>query len=395
MSGETPEKPAKKRKKRAKPTPDSGSKSTGVTMAATTGSSGVNKGTNNDLNYMLKNEQHGQSPQSLQMLNMTPIPSGTMSQIPVLNYSPANQQYSPQYTPTYFVNPPPAITNDTNPPQWAQDILNKIESITSRLDKIDSIESAVRSMSVKLDSVNKDVSEIRGRVMELEKSQQFLSDTFEEVKDMSNQTSVQSKEIRHDFDELTNKLKADNVKLSEEILDLRSRSMRDNLLFFNVPETDGENCQNLILEICEKDLNIEKAKTALVIDRAHRIGAKKQHNTRPIVVKFNMFTQREEIRKRSHLLRNSNPGISIGEQLPKEIQNRRKELLPKLREAKDKGNRAHFVLDKLYINGRVYEGGPIHQNHTQGTQRKSSGKTGTHKGPTDKNNDNTMDQNNG
>lgn len=91
---------------------------------------------------------------------------------------------------------------------------------------------------------------------------------------MCNQISAQSKKIRHDFDELTNKLIADNVNLLEEILDLRSRSMRDNLLFFNVPETDGENCQKLILEICDKDLNIEKAKTALVIDRAHRIGTK-------------------------------------------------------------------------------------------------------------------------
>jgi hypothetical protein len=46
--------------------------------------------------------------------------------------------------------------------------------------------------------------------------------------------------------------------------------------------------------------------------------------------------------------------FGIGEQLPKEWVEKRKILMPKMREAKKDGHRTKFVKDKLYINGQLY-----------------------------------------
>lgn len=49
--------------------------------------------------------------------------------------------------------------------------------------------------------------------------------------------------------------------------------------------------------------------------------------------------------------------FGVGDQYPKEIADKRKELFPVLRRAKAQGKQAYIRLDKLYINGQQYEGG--------------------------------------
>ena len=52
------------------------------------------------------------------------------------------------------------------------------------------------------------------------------------------------------------------------MLDLQCREMRDNLLFFNVPEERGEtdgDCEAKILDIMQEDMQIENAKTDIKI----------------------------------------------------------------------------------------------------------------------------------
>lgn len=53
-------------------------------------------------------------------------------------------------------------------------------------------------------------------------------------------------------------------------------------------------------------------------------------------------------------------GFSIREHFPPEIEERRKTLYPVMRSfAKDERNRVALVRDKLYINGKLYEGDPV------------------------------------
>jgi Asp-tRNA(Asn)/Glu-tRNA(Gln) amidotransferase A subunit family amidase len=150
------------------------------------------------------------------------------------------------------------------------------------------------------------------------------------------------------------KLERDNEMLCNKIVDLQARSMRDNLLFFNMPENDKENTTEMIHDLLENKLEIEDARNKIKIDRSHRIGRVRVGNNkpRPIVVKFNFHQDREYVRMNAKKLKGTKIGIS--EQFPEEIESIRKTLYPELKEAKREGKRAKIVKDKLIIEGQVY-----------------------------------------
>ena len=90
--------------------------------------------------------------------------------------------------------------------------------------------------------------------------------------------------------ETVNTIKQENVGMKEDIkrikeenfylVDLQARNMRDNLLFFNIPETDGENTELLIKELIKEELKIAED---IEFARVHRIGRKAPHKIRPIL----------------------------------------------------------------------------------------------------------------
>lgn len=57
--------------------------------------------------------------------------------------------------------------------------------------------------------------------------------------------------------------------------------MRDNLLFFNIPERDQENTTEIIHELLETKMEIRDARNKVKIDRSHRIGRKREGNRKP------------------------------------------------------------------------------------------------------------------
>ncbi|KAJ8301551.1 hypothetical protein KUTeg_020538 [Tegillarca granosa] len=64
---------------------------------------------------------------------------------------------------------------------------------------------------------------------------------------------------------------------------------------------------------------------------------------------------REEVRKRSNKLEGSK--YRIGQQYPKEVQDKRRELVPIMKREREKGNSAYFTADKLVVNGKVWKNG--------------------------------------
>ena len=111
-----------------------------------------------------------------------------------------------------------------------------------------------------------------------------------------------------------------------------------------------------IFEFCELELGIVDARQTMKIDRAHRIGTPNSDKTRPIVAKFNFFQDKERI-KRAAAEKLTNSKFNVGDQFPKEIQQRRRRLVPILKKAQSEGKTAVLVYDKLYINGVKYEEG--------------------------------------
>ena len=148
---------------------------------------------------------------------------------------------------------------------------------------------------------------------------------------------------------------------SEKLIDLQARSMRDNIIFRGIPESnDGETwaqSKEKVVQFMKTELKIETAGPEM-IDRAHRQGPKPRKGSRNIVVKFTSSNAKDLIFKHVKNLAGKKD-LSVQEQYPPEIQERRKRLWPKYKKERDiaKLNKSHKVnwsLDKLNVNGKLH-----------------------------------------
>ena len=91
--------------------------------------------------------------------------------------------------------------------------------------------------------------------------------------------------------------KGNNAALTNSVIDLKARSMRNNLIFYNIQESDEENTTEKILSLMEEKLVIKDAKAKVKIDRSHRLGRKRSNESkpRPIVVKFNFYQDKVSV----------------------------------------------------------------------------------------------------
>jgi ribA/ribD-fused uncharacterized protein len=154
-------------------------------------------------------------------------------------------------------------------------------------------------------------------------------------------------------------LKVENSKLKSEInmikdkyIRLEGQSRRENLIFSGVSEDKHENCEMKIRGIFQKYFGITDE---ISLERCHRMGPKINYPTgqsRNIIVKFSRFPDRQMIWKRRDSLKSTK--IVVFQDFPQEIQQRRQVLKPVLKEAVKHDKSAYLVVDKLYIENKVY-----------------------------------------
>ena len=221
---------------------------------------------------------------------------------------------------------------------------SKIVNIELKLQKLDTLEEKVNNFDRELKKLwtyvydgNKDTSE---------KFNSF-EERFSNVEMSSAQTESH---IDH--------LRSENVKLKDSLTYLQSQSMRNNLLFCGIDESSNETPSESESKV--RTFLVDKRKLSqsyvdtLKIERAHRIGTSNksiQHYSRKIVVKFTYFKDRETVRKERTNLKGTQ--YFIHEQFPPEVIEKRKQLVPKMRSAKQEGHSAWIAYDTLYIDGRA------------------------------------------
>ena len=161
------------------------------------------------------------------------------------------------------------------------------------------------------------------------------------------------------------RLEEDNERLTNKVIELELRGMKSNLIFYNLDETDQENCYTLIIDILieifkfkQKDIfTPQNAGGEIKIDVAHRIG-KKGAKARPIVVGFSDRRGRDLALKQ---IRQSkvNTDIKVSEQYPSEIKEKRAAQIPcmlKYRQSyKDTNTRVSLIKDQLLVGNQIIE----------------------------------------
>ena len=237
----------------------------------------------------------------------------------------------------------------------AQDFASKIDLILSKLSQLESIGSKINILQDSVDRINQTVANLQS---EFHRLKEDVRNTVEETSTL--QTSV--KFLNDEVEASKKKLRDDEEKSQKEMDDLRLQllnyevySRRENLRFYGVPEIEGEeNTEAVLKAFLEKELNVENTQH-IEFQRVHRVG-KRDRNTRKhraIIARCLRFKDREQLFScRRNIDSQSNFGI--GSDLPKQVIDMRKRLIPKMVQARKDGKRAAFSRTepyKLIIDG--------------------------------------------
>ena len=143
---------------------------------------------------------------------------------------------------------------------------------------------------------------------------------------------------------------------------LESYSRRENLKFFGIPEKEataeegGEafDTRAVLNQFLETALGFQDPRSNIEIQRVHRVGKSNNGKPRPILARFLRFQDRERILRQGFKLKGTE--YMMLQDFPQEIIEKRRKMMPKLKEARGKGLRVSFSKsepDKLIINGKI------------------------------------------
>ena len=145
------------------------------------------------------------------------------------------------------------------------------------------------------------------------------------------------------------------IAIESEAKDLENQSRRNNLRIDGVKEKPGESWEETeaaLRLVVKRDLKLPAGQVDnLQIERAHRTGAATAQRDRTIVVKFNSFKDRDAIIRAARTVKPR--GVFVNEDYSQRVVSRRKELLPKMREARENGKIAYLSFDKLVVKDKV------------------------------------------
>ena len=101
---------------------------------------------------------------------------------------------------------------------------------------------------------------------------------------------------------------------------LESHSRRNNLIFYNISGEENESTamtEDTLYIFMEEKLKMEEEASDICIERAHRLGKRKDDNKpRPIIAKFNFHEDKEHILFIAYKL--AGTGLGISQDFPQE-----------------------------------------------------------------------------
>lgn len=298
----------------------------------------------------------------------------------------------------------PTSSQDGGLHELITEINNRLKKIESGFSKITPIEKDVAYLKSKITAIHENNSSIARRIGEVEKFCQTVSDIADdninskhfiqnELSSLKSENTILKEEIQG--------LKAKNTDLTEVCLQMQCRAMENNLIFFGIDEarqqhasTDRENVERTLRDFLKSQLNENPVVAAdidaeyILLDRVHRLGnpnkTTQNQRPRPIVAKFERFSDREKVRKAGSILNKSQRNFKVHVHFPREVEDKRKTLYPVARQHTEQGDKVALVRDKLYINNRLYDPSEqrnsIRQNTTthrnQRNQRSSPNRQG-------------------
>ncbi|XP_062618873.1 uncharacterized protein LOC134280478 [Saccostrea cucullata] len=190
----------------------------------------------------------------------------------------------------------------------------RLTEIEKKISVMGEIQTAVTTVSSHVKVMAEEMNTIKNDQKELESNMCSLGNLFDSVKDAVGSNSKQINENRKELveiregkatdlqlgkgqqDQKTLNEASDNLR--ESMIDLKARSMRDNLMFSGIWEEKNEDTEAVLQEFIYRKF---KPGYEISFERVHRMGKWNEFNEFPrnIVAKFSFFKDREFIRTRA------------------------------------------------------------------------------------------------
>ena len=239
----------------------------------------------------------------------------------------------------------------------AESVTAKLDCIMERLGKLSLIE-------IRLDSVASTMANIESTLSRLHADVTMLKEGAgeREIRITELETSINYNE--DDVAELQKDLydhRAQLDKCKKDLLYLEAYSRRENVKIFGVPQaTSNENAsvtedtKEIVHNFFEQELKIDNSRAKYEFQRVHRLGKPNSTLSRPIIVRFLRFTDKQEVMSVAQK-ELKDKDFSMYDDIPKDLYELRKQQQKKFKQARDKGNRVHFSKahpDQLFVNGK-------------------------------------------
>ena len=193
-----------------------------------------------------------------------------------------------------------------------------IQDIRMKLEKL----KVLDKMNERLSNIEYDRKDIKGNVAKLEEG--------------LNSVNSDVAEIKQDLEKNAEKEKLE--ELENEVQELRNRSRRNNLVFYNVPEkAEGQECAEFIQDLIATHMGLEILCGHVETERAHRTPTRRAKNShkkkpRPIHVAFLRYTDKVKILSNATARIKDNPFqgnlIGIGADFAREHKNDERSSFP-------------------------------------------------------------------
>ncbi|CAC5394465.1 unnamed protein product [Mytilus coruscus] len=154
-------------------------------------------------------------------------------------------------------------------------------------------------------------------------------------------------------------------------IESQTRSMRDNLIFKGIADVENYNeLENTEAKVKECMGEVLKIKDNINFHVVIRLKPKTDGTPRSTVAKFERRRDRNRVLAIARDKLRENPRYSVYEQFPFEVADRRRQLIPILKDARSKNHPAVLRDDKLYIDHKRYYPHPPRSENRDGTRSK-------------------------
>jgi hypothetical protein len=213
-----------------------------------------------------------------------------------------------------------------------------------------------------LNELHKKVDEGKRAQDETEKELILISAEAEDNTSNCSNLKSDNEKLRSDVDilkSIVTKQSEDIRSLTSQMLELQSRSMRDNVIFHNISEEPNENCMKKVVQKL-KDMNFEGDVSAQWFERIHRLGKPNPNPKypRPIVAKLSTQRDAQRLLSFGSGLSKDKASFRVTPQYPTALRERRRQLAEKAESAKAKAPnvKTKIIQDDLFVNGqKIYD----------------------------------------